>query len=223
MTDANASTLVVDIGGNQIKILAPGYKKPLKIPSGPSLNPKKLARGVRGALHGLSFDRVSIGFPGPVVDGRLVGEPVNLAPGWLGFDFRKEFGRPVRLINDAAMQALGSYNGGRMLFLGLGTGLGSALIINGVLQPLELGQMPYKKGKSYEGYLGRRGLAQLGKKKWRQEVWKVVKLLKSGLQVDDVVLGGGNSKKLKELPPGARLGDNANAFVGGLRLWDRAA
>ena len=213
--------LVVDVGGTHIKILATGQKTARKIPSGPSMTPRRMVRAVKLAARDWTYDRVAIGFPGPVADGRSAGEPVNLGRGWKGFDFCEAFGRPVKVINDAAMQALGSYRGGRMLFLGLGTGLGSALVVDGVLQPLELSHLPYKNGKTYEDYLGRRGLAKLGKKRWRREVFKVVELLKFGLQVEEIVLGGGNAKKLKEIRPGARLGSNENAFVGGFRLWEK--
>jgi polyphosphate glucokinase len=161
-----------------------------------------------------------MGYPGPVILGRPLREPHNLGGGWVGFNFRNAFGRPIKIINDAAMQALGSYKGGRMLFLGLGTGLGAAMIVHGVLQPMELGHLAYKKGKTYEDYLGIRGFKRLGKKKWRRYVAKIVKALKDALEADYVVLGGGNSKKLKRLPPGTRLGDNANAFRGGFRMWN---
>jgi polyphosphate glucokinase len=213
------SVLVVDVGGTNIKILATGRKNPRKIPSGPRLTARQMVRDVKRAAQGWTYDRVAIGFPGSVVDGRARSEPINLGCGWKDFDFLEAFGRPVKVINDAAMQALGSYHGGRMLFLGLGTGLGSALIADGVLQPLELSHLPYKNGRTFEDYLGRRGLAKLGKKRWRREVFKVTELLKFALQVEEVVLGGGNAKKLKEAPPGARLGSNENAFVGGFRLW----
>jgi hypothetical protein len=213
------AVLVVDVGGTHVKILASGRKTPRKIPSGPTLTPRRMVRAVKRAARDWTYSRVSIGFPGPVAHGRSSGEPVNLGRGWKGFDFSKAFGRPVKVINDAAMQALGSHRGGRMLFLGLGTGLGAALVVDGILQPLELSQLPYKHGKTYEDYLGRRGLERLGKKRWRREVRKVTKLLKFGLQVEEVVLGGGNAKKLKTAPPGARLGSNENAFVGGFRLW----
>jgi polyphosphate glucokinase len=222
-TKRAGAVLVVDVGGTNIKLLAAGQRAPLKLPSGPDLTARRMVARVKLAAKDWAYDRVSIGFPGPVVNGRSASEPINLGTGWKGFDFRKAFGRPVKVINDAAMQALGSYRGGRMLFLGLGTGLGSALVVDGVLQPMEMGQLPYKGGKTYEDHLGREGLAKAGKKRWRREVFKVVALLKFGLQVDEVVLGGGNAKKLKEIPPGARLGSNRNAFIGGLRLWDRPA
>jgi predicted NBD/HSP70 family sugar kinase len=166
---------------------------------------------------------VSIGYPGPVVDDRSLHDPRNLGPGWVGFDFRQAFGCPVKLINDAAMQALGSYQGGRLLFLGLGTGLGSAMIVDGLVAPMELAHLPYKNGRTYEDYVGLRGLKRWGKKRWRRHVTAVVELLQAALEPDDVVIGGGNAKKLAELPPGCRLGDNANAFIGGFRLWQETS
>jgi polyphosphate glucokinase len=214
-------TLVVDVGGTNIKLLATGQREPLKIPSGPTLTAKKMVRVVKEAVRTWEFDRITLGYPAPVINGRPLREPHNLGGGWVGFDFAKAFGCPVRVINDAAMQALGSYEGGRMLFLGLGTGLGSAMIVDGVLEPMELAHLPYKEGKTYEDYLGLRGLERLGKKRWRRHVAKVVKLLKDALDADYVVLGGGNNKKLKELPPNSRLGSNENAFRGGFRLWEQ--
>jgi polyphosphate glucokinase len=178
-------------------------------------------RLVRKAVAGWKYAAISIGYPGPVLHGKPVSEPRNLGGGWVGFDFRKAFGRPAKLINDAAMQALGSYTRGRMLFLGLGTGLGSALIVDGVLEPMELAHLPYKKGRTYEDYVGAAALKRSGKKKWRRDVRKVIKLLKRALQADTVVVGGGNAKLLYRLPTGVRLGTNSNAFVGGYRLWTR--
>lgn len=215
-----AKILVIDVGGTHIKLLATGQKVPRKIPSGPSMTPRKMVKFVKQAVRDWKFDRVSMGYPGPVVNGHPLHEPHNLGKGWVGFNFHSAFGRPIKIINDAAMQALGSYEGGRMLFLGLGTGLGAAMIIDGVLQPMELAHLSYKKGKTYEDYLGLNGLKRLGKKKWRQYVAKIVKALKAALEADYVVLGGGNSKKLKKLPPGARLGSNTNAFRGGFRMWN---
>jgi polyphosphate glucokinase len=183
------------------------------------MTPRKMISEVRKATAGWEYSVASIGYPGPVVHGKPISEPHNLAPGWVGFDFKKELGVPVKIINDAAMQALGHYEGGRMLFLGLGTGLGSAMIADGVLQPMELAHLPYKHGRTYEDYLGRRGLKRLGKKKWREHVFDVVKRLRAALEADYVVLGGGNVKLLKNLPPGARMGDNTYAFRGGYRLW----
>jgi polyphosphate glucokinase len=211
--------LVIDVGGTNVKLLATGLRVPIKIPSGPSMTAARMVRDVRKVTDDWAYDAVSIGYPGAVLHGKPVSEPHNLGGGWVGFNFRRAFGRPVRVINDAAMQALGSYRRGRMLFLGLGTGLGTALIADGVLEPMELAHLPYKKGRTYEAYVGKKGLKRLGKKKWRRNVADVVARLKAALQVDDVVIGGGNAKLLKRLPPGARLGKNANAFVGGYRLW----
>lgn len=213
--------LVIDIGGRQVKVLATGHRKVVEIPSGRKMTPTKVVAAVQAATFDWKYDAVSIGYPGPVVHGRPVIEPYNLGRGWVGFDFKKAFDRPVKIINDAAMQALGSYQGGQMLFLGLGTGLGSGLIVDNVLEPLELGHLPYKKGQSYEYYVGRAGLERQGKKKWCHQVKEVVRQLKAAMQADYVVLGGGNAKLLKKLPPGALLGNNANAFQGGYRLWTR--
>jgi predicted NBD/HSP70 family sugar kinase len=217
---AASEILVIDAGGTNIKIFGGGRKVPVKIPSGPTMTARRMVALVKRTARDWDYARVSIGFPGPVVNGRSASDPINLGRGWKGFDFRKAFGRPVKILNDAAMQALGSYRGGRMLFVGFGTGMGSALIVDGVIQPLEMGQMPYKNGKTFEDYVGRRGLEKLGKKRWRAEVAEVVALLKFGLQAQELVLGGGNVKKLKEIPAGARLGNNRNALIGGLRLWD---
>ena len=214
-------TLVIDIGGTHVKVLATGHRKSVEIPSGPKMTPSKMVTLVRAGTSGWKYDAVSIGYPGAVVHGRPFTEPHHLGSGWVGFNFRKAFDRPVKIINDAVMQALGSYRGGRMLFLGLGTGLGSALIVQNVLEPMELAHLPYQKGHSYEDYVGQAGLERLGKKKWRHHVKEVVKQLKAALQADYVVLGGGNVRLLMKLPPGTRLGDNANAFQGGFRLWNK--
>lgn len=213
------NVLAVDVGGTHVKILATGQDEPRKFDSGPKLSAAQMVAGVKKLTGGWKYDAVSIGYPGPVLHDKPVAEPHNLAPGWVGFDYRKAFGHPVKVINDAAMQALGSYKGGKMLFLGLGTGLGTALIVDGVVEPMELGHLPYKKA-TFEDYVGLRGLAQHGPHKWRRHVTDVVKRLVAALEPDDVVLGGGNAKLLKELPPGCRAGDNANAFLGGFRLWD---
>jgi polyphosphate glucokinase len=215
------NVLVIDVGGTHVKVLATGEKTERKFTSGPDLTPSKMVGGVKAITTDWKYDAVSIGYPGPVLRNRPVAEPHNLAAGWMGFDFEKAFGRPVKLINDAAMQALGSYHEGKMLFLGLGTGLGSAMIAEGTIEPMELGHLPYKKG-TYEGYVGERGLEHAGKKKWRQYVEDVVTRLKTALEPDDVVIGGGNVRLLKEMPPGCRVGDNANAFIGGFRLWEEA-
>lgn len=216
-----AKVLVIDVGGTNVKMLATGQKEPRKYPSGPTMTPGKMVKLVKKSVKDWKFDCVSLGFPGPIINEHPLREPHNLGSGWMGFNFRKAFGCPVKIINDAAMQALGSYKGGRMLFLGLGTGLGSAMIVNGELQPMELAHLIYKNGKTYEDYLGLRGIERCGKKKWRKHVATVVKKLKEALEADYVVLGGGNSKKLKKLPPGARLGSNGNAFLGGFLLWKK--
>ena len=216
----NRQILVLDVGGTHVKLLVTGMKQPILIPSGPTMTPRAMVRQVKAAVKSIPYDVVSMGYPGPVVHGKPLQEPHNLGKGWIGFDFRKALGRPVKVINDAAMQALGSYKKGRMLFLGLGTGLGSAMIADGVLEPMEMGHMPYKHGKTYEDYLGIRGLKRLGRKKWEREVTKVVELMRAALEPEEVVLGGGNAKKLKKLPPGTRLGNNDNAFRGGFELWN---
>ena len=211
--------LVIDIGGTHIKMLATGHRQKVQFESGAGMTPARMVAGVKLATAGWEYEAVSIGYPGPVCHGRPLIEPHNLGKGWVGFHYAKAFDRPVKIINDAAMQALGSYEGGRMLFLGLGTGLGSALIVDGIVEPMELAHLPYKKGRTYEDYLGERGLEKRGKRKWRSHVCDVVEELKTAMQADYVVIGGGNARLLKILPPGARLGDNANAFRGGYRLW----
>jgi polyphosphate glucokinase len=211
--------LVIDVGGSHVKALATGHKEPVKIASGPKMTAKDMVRSIRKAVAGWQYDAVSIGYPGAVMNGRPVSEPRNLGVGWVGFNFKKAFGCPVKVTNDAAMQALGSYTSGRMLFLGLGTGLGSALIIDRILEPMELAHLPYKKGRTYEEYVGNAGLKRLGKRKWRRNVANVVARLQTALEVNDVVVGGGNAKLLQKLPAGVRLGANANAFIGGFRLW----
>jgi len=221
-TKKHTNILVIDIGGTNVKILATGQKDPIKIPSGTTMTARKMVDEVRKAAAKWKYTAVSIGYPGPVLHGQPVSEPHNLASGWVGFDFSKAFGKPVKMVNDAAMQALGSYDGGRMLFLGLGTGLGSALVVDGILEPMELAHLPFKKGRTYEDYVGLRGIDRLGKKKWRKNVAEVVETLSKALEADYVVLGGGNAKLLKDLPPGARLGNNMNAYTGGFRLWEGA-
>jgi polyphosphate glucokinase len=213
--------LVLDVGGTHVKVLVTGRRDPVKIDSGPTMTPRRMVRLVKQATRGWSYAVVSIGYPGPVVAGRPMSEPHNLGKGWVGFDFRKAFGRPVKVINDAAMQALGSYRGGRMLFLGLGTGLGTALIIDGVIEPMELAHLPYRKGKTYEQCVGDAALKRHGKKKWRKAVADVIARLTAALEATDIVIGGGNARLLKKLPPHARLGDNRYAFVGGYRLWQK--
>ena len=213
--------LVVDVGGNNVKLLVSGQKAPRKVRSGPTFTAARMTAAVKKAMTGCRYDAVTIGFPGPVKRGRPAAEPVNLGRGWVRFDYRRAFGKPVRVINDAVMQALGSYRGGRMLFLGLGTGLGAALVIEGIPQPLEIAHLPYRSGKTYEGFLGKRALDRMGKKRWRQIVGEIIPRLHHAFQVDEIVLGGGNVKLLKALPPATRLGSNANAFTGGFRLWER--
>jgi polyphosphate glucokinase len=214
------NVLVIDIGGTNVKILATGQDEPRRFPSGTAMTPKQMVAGVKKLARGWKYDAVSIGYPGMVVRNRPLAEPYNLGRGWAGFDFEAAFKRPVKVINDAAMQALGSYKGGKMLFLGLGTGLGSTMICDGIIEPMELAHLPYKKG-TYEDYVGERSLEKRGKKKWRRHVADVVDRLIAALEPDDVVLGGGNVKKLKKLPKGCREGDNANAFLGGFRLWEK--
>ena len=220
-TTNDPKVLVIDVGGTHVKLLMTGQQEPTKFVSGPRMTAALAVRDIKQAVKGWKFDCVSIGYPGPIINSHPLREPHNLGGGWMGMDFAKAFGHPVKVINDAAMQALGSYKGGKMLFLGLGTGLGSAMISDGFLEPMELAHLEYKKGKTYEDYLGIRGLEKYGKKKWRREVFKVTELLKTALEADYVVLGGGNSKKLKALPPGSRLGSNDNAFIGGFRLWQK--
>ncbi len=213
--------LAIDVGGTNVKMLASGHEARRKFSSGPTLTAKQMVDEARKVAADWKYDVVSIGYPGPVLDGHLLSEPHNLAKGWVGFNFEKAFGCPVKIINDAAMQALGSYKGGRMLFLGLGTGLGSAMVIKGALMPMELAHLPYRKG-TYEDYVGLRGIERFGKKKWRKYVADVVDRLAAALEPDEVVLGGGNAKLLKVLPPKCRAGDNRNAFLGGFRLWDES-
>ena len=214
------NVLVVDVGGTHVKILATGQKQSREFPSGPNLTAKQMVAGVKKLARDWKYDAVSIGYPGPVIRNRPLAEPHNLGRGWMGCDFKAAFKRPVKVVNDAAMQALGSYKGGKMLFLGLGTGLGSAMIVDGIVEPMELGHLPFKK-RTFEDYVGVRGYERLGKKKWRKEVADVVARLVAALEPEDVVLGGGNVKQLKKLPPGCRAGDNANAFLGGFRLWQK--
>jgi polyphosphate glucokinase len=212
--------LVIDVGGTHVKVLATGEDQKRQVASGPAMSARKMVREVRRMTRDWSYDVISIGYPGPVAGGRPVHDPYNLGPGWVGFDFRKAFGKPIRIVNDAAMQALGSYEGGRMLFLGLGTGLGSAMIVDGVLEPLELAHLPYRKGRTFEDFLGIRGLERLGHKRWQRHVLDVIERLRAALEVEYVVVGGGNARKLDALPPDTQLGDNANAFIGGFRLWE---
>jgi polyphosphate glucokinase len=213
--------LAVDVGGTHVKILATGQMQKREIVSGPRMTARQMVSAVKKLAKGWAYDAVSVGFPGPVLHGRPLAEPHNLGPGWTGFDFASAFGLPVKVVNDAAMQALGSYRGGRMLFLGLGTGLGTAMIVNGIVEPMELGHLPYKKG-TFEDYVGDRGLHRVGKKRWRKLVKDVIERLVAATEPDDVVIGGGNLIHLKTLPKGCRAGSNDYAFIGGFRMWDSA-
>lgn len=213
-------TLVIDVGGTNVKLLATGRRTPIKIRSGPHMTPRRMVDEVLQAASGWEYDRISIGFPGPVRKGHPLHEPWNLGKGWVGFNFRRAFKKPVKILNDAAMQALGSYAGGKMLFLGLGTGLGSTMICEGTLMPLELAHLPYRDGASYEAWVGNAGMNELGKKRWRKHVLEIIDLFVAALEVDYVVLGGGNARHMKELPSYVRVGSNANAFKGGFRMWE---
>jgi glucose-6-phosphate isomerase len=211
--------LVLDVGGTHVKAAFSDSPQEWVIASGPKLTPRKMLRAVERAIRGEKYDVVTIGYPGPVAHGKISRNPVHLGAGWVGFDFREAFGRPVRILNDAAMQALGNYTQGHMLFLGLGTGLGSAMVVEGVVQPMELAHLPYKKGRSFEEYVGEAALDRLGRKKWAKEVDRVVQILVAALEPDEVVLGGGNARKLGKILPGVRRADNREAIVGGIRLW----
>jgi len=214
-----ASVLVIDVGGSHVKALLSGESQRRRAESGPSFTPGQMVEAVKKLAEGWTWELVSVGVPAPVRSGRIVRDPVNLGTGWVGFDYTSAFGKPTRVVNDAAMQALGSYEGGTMLFLGLGTGLGSTLVTDGVVQPMELGHLPYRK-KTFEDYVGEAGLERRGAKQWRRDVADVIERLSAALGPDYVVLGGGNADKLTELPPNVRVGANANAFIGGFRLWD---
>jgi len=216
---AQRRVLAIDVGGTHVKTRMSGRRETREFESGPTMTPRQMVAHVRELTADSKYDVVSIGYPGVVVHGKIVTEPHNLGRGWVGFDFRKAFGRPTQLMNDAAMQAIGSYEGGRMLFLGLGTGLGSALVVDGTVAPMELAHLPYKNGRTFEDYVGDRGRRRLGPKKWRRAVADVVGQLSKALEADYVVLGGGNAKKLKKLPKNARLGNNQFAFLGGYRVW----
>jgi len=215
---ADPVVLVVDVGGNRVKLLTSKATKPRRFKSGPDFTPQQLIEGIKANREGWSWDVISVGIPTPVKNGKPVREPINLGPGWVDFDFEEELGVPTKVVNDAVMQALGSYEGGTMLFLGLGTGLGSTLIVDGTIAPFELGHLPFRK-KTYEDYVGTRGLEADGHERWKAAVFEVVELFTSALEPDYVVLGGGGVKELDELPPNARRGSNANAFTGGFRLW----
>jgi polyphosphate glucokinase len=214
--------LVIDVGGTHVKILCTGQTTARRFESGPKMTAQEMIDGVRSLSKGWNYDAVSIGYPGAVLRGRPIAEPYELGGGWVGCDFTAGLGAPVRLVNDAAMQAVGSYEGGEMLFLGLGTGLGSTMIVDGFVEPMEIGHLPFKN-KTYEDYLGKRGLKRLGEKHWLKAVNKITDILFKALEPDYVVFGGGNAKRLKELPDKCRLGDNSNAFTGGFRLWNNLA
>jgi polyphosphate glucokinase len=216
------AVLVVDVGGSHVKVLASGEEESRRADSGPDLTAAQMVDAAKELADDWTWDSVSVGIPSPVHGGRVVAEPVNLGDGWVGFDYEAGFGKPTKVVNDAAMQALGSYKGGKMLFIGLGTGLGSALVANGFVQPMELGHLPYKKA-TFEDYAGSAGLEKRGKKRWREDIADIVARLSAALEPDYVVLGGGNAKKLDGLPANARLGGNADAFAGGFRLWDPEA
>ena len=211
--------LAVDVGGSHVKALASNQKERRRFVSGPTLTPEEMVAGTLKAVEGWRWSAVTVGIPTPVRGGKVVAEPVNLGDGWVGFDYEAAFGKPTKVVNDAVMQAVGSYQGGRMLFLGLGTGLGSAMIVDGVIEPLELGHLPFRK-KTFEDYVGEQGLKKHGKKKWKQAVFETVAHLSAAMEPDEVDLGGGGAKELDELPEGCRRGDNENAFLGGFRLWD---
>jgi polyphosphate glucokinase len=212
------NVLAIDIGGSHVKVLVSGHKEPRQFPSGPKMTPRVMVAGVRRLTADWTFEVISVGYPGPVLHNRPVSEPHNLAKGWTNFDYRQAFKRPLKFMNDAAMQALGSYRGGKLLFLGLGTGLGTAMIVDGIVEPMELAHLPYKRA-TYEDYVGLRGLKKHGRDKWQKHVADAVGQLVAALEPDDIVLGGGNVRLLERLPSGCRAGDNANAFLGGFRLW----
>jgi polyphosphate glucokinase len=212
--------LVIDVGGTHVKFRIGARGTVEEFESGPAMTPRRMVRRLCQLLDGARYDAVSIGYPGLVYHGRIAAEPHNLGKGWVGYDFATALGAPVRLINDAAMQAVGSYRGGRMLFLGLGTGLGATLIIDGVVEPTEVGHMPYKHGRTFEEYVGERGRERLGNRRWRKAVREVIRDLDAAFEADYIVLGGGNARRMKKLPRGVRLGGNNHAFTGGLRLWD---
>lgn len=218
---AAKKVLAVDIGGSHVKILATGRRVRRRVESGPEMTAQQMVDAVKQMADGWTYDVVTLGYPGPVTHNKPVVEPANLGDGWCGFDYGAAFQRPVKMVNDALMQAIGSYDGGRMLFLGLGTGLGTAMVVDNIAQPMELAHLPYKKGRSFEDYLGDAGRKRQGKKRWRKHVFDVVERLQAALEPDYIVIGGGNLKKLDALPPGCRAGDNANAFKGGFRVWQK--
>jgi hypothetical protein len=213
--------LLLDIGGSHVKLAFSHQRTETRIPTGPTMTPGRLMRKVVREIEGEPYDAVAVGYPGLVVRGQVARDPPNLGRGWVGYDFERVLGRPTRILNDAALQALGAYRGGRMLFLGLGTGLGCAMILDGTIAPMELAHLPYKKGREYEGYLGQAGLERLGRRKWQKEVFDVVELLIRALEPDYVTLGGGNVSRLRALPPHCVRGDNRDSITGASRLWAR--
>jgi len=213
------NVLAIDIGGSHVKMLVPGVQRPRRFDSGPRMTPDQMVAQVLEAVADWPHDRIAIGYPGVVADGRIVREPNNLGPGWVDFDFAAALGAPVRILNDAALQAFGSYQGGRLLFLGLGTGLGTAMVLDGVIAPMELAHLPYRNEGTYEDYLGEEGLRRMEPETWRRHLWEVVKLFRAALQPSEVAIGGGNARELDDPPPGVRLVPNTNAFIGGFRLW----
>jgi len=213
--------LAIDIGGSRVKVMTSTERTRRAFVSGPNLSAKAMVRQVKALTKDWSYDVVAIGYPGPVINNRPLSEPHNLGQGWAGFNFEKAFGRPTRVVNDALMQAIGSYEGGRMLFLGLGTGLGSAMIVDGVLEPMELAHLPYRDGRTFEQWVGAAALKRMGRKKWQRVVDDVLRRLLAALEPDYVMLGGGNADKIGRLPRKVRLGVNANAFEGGFRLWKK--
>ena len=219
MAEQAKIVLAIDIGGSHVKIMSSAGGEERKAKTGPDMDAAAMADAVEKLAAGLQYDVIAMGYPGPVVHNRILAEPHNLAPGWIGFDFAKRLGKPARIVNDALMQAIGSYEGGRMLFLGLGTGLGAAMIVDNVAQPMELAHLPYRSGRTFEDYLGEAGLLKRGHAKWEQHVFAAVEQLTAALEPDYVMIGGGNVEALKKLPPKTRRGDNANAFKGGFALW----
>ena len=215
--------LVIDVGGTNIKVASSDKLVPIKIPSGPTMTAEQMTRDVLAATKDWAYDCISIGYPGPVVHDHPLAEPHNLAKGWIDFPYQKAFGKPLRFINDAAMQALGGYKGGRMLFLGIGTGLGSAMIFDGVVIPLELAHLPYKKGRTYEEYIGLAGLERRGEERWRKSVLDIIERFQAALICESVLLGGGNAKLMKDLPSHVILGSNSNAIDGGIKLWQNTS
>jgi polyphosphate glucokinase len=216
----STNIMVIDVGGSRVKALLSGEETPVRADSGPLMTAAQMVEAVKAMTSHWHYGGVTIGYPGVVKHNQITHDPVNLGPNWIGYDFEAVFGCPVKVINDAAMQALGDYEGGRMLFLGLGTGLGTAMIIDGIVAPMELGHLPYQRGRTFEQYVGSAGLEREGKKQWRVYVADVIARLFNALEPDYVLLGGGNTKYLKDIPPYARIGPNSNAFKGGFRLWE---